>query len=89
MVYYAHLSQWLGKDVDSDGRLPLQSARASHQIRERSLTCLVESLSLSTQNLCNAKSCLEGAHVDAQKVLRAFIQLQDLHGLSCDDVIDY
>ena len=79
MMYYARLSQWLGKDVDSDGQLPPQSARASHQFREQSLTCLVESLSLNTQNLCNAKSCLEGAHVDAQKVLRAFIQLQDLH----------
>ena len=28
-----------GKDVDNDGQLPLQSARGSHQLRERSLTC--------------------------------------------------
>ena len=40
VIYYAHLSQWLGKDVDSDSQLPLQSARASHQFREQSLTCL-------------------------------------------------
>ena len=89
MIYYAHLSQWLGKDVDSEGQLPLQSVRASHQFREQSLTCLVEWLSLNTQNLCNAKSCIEAAHVDAQKVLWAFIQLQDLHGPSCDDVINF
>ena len=85
VIYHAHSSEWLGKDVDSDGQLPLQIARASHQ----SLTCLVESLSPNTHNLCNAKNCLKGDRVDAQKVFRAFIQLQGLHGPSCDDVISY
>ena len=62
VIYYAHLSQWLGKGVDSDGQLPPQSARASHQFREQSLTCLVECLSLNTQNLCNASSgALQGS----------------------------
>ena len=45
-----------------------------------------ECLSFYNHKLCNAETCLEAAQVDAQKVLRAFIQLQNLHGPSCDDV---
>ena len=42
-----------------------------------------------THVLCNAETCLEDAVAATQKVLRAFIQLQDLHGPSCDDVINF
>ena len=39
VMYFAHLSQRLGKDVDNDGQLPLRSAGGSHRLRGRFLTC--------------------------------------------------